>query len=109
LTVVSDPELGPAVCSRCGRAIVWALTDKDVRVPVEQVDPWDITRGSWWVCGLEGPEGEEVIRARVVLERPGSGAQRWAIHFPGGHGCPEQEPRRRPLLGVLPGGKVGRA
>jgi hypothetical protein len=101
--VAPDPELGPARCSRCGRNIVWALTDRDVRIALEEVNPWG-TRGAWWVAGLEG----EVLRARVVMAPPsGAERRRWAIHWPGGGGCPGQV--GRPVLGVLPGGKGKRS
>lgn len=105
LTLVRDPELGPCKCPTCGRAIVWALTDRDERVALEQLPPDPFGRPSngagAWVVGLEG----ETLRCRPAEL---AGGPRWAQHRPFCWPGATAAASSTVVLAIVPGGKAPR-
>lgn len=77
-----DPEYGPSRCRSCRAVIVWALTEKGARIPVD-IHP--ARGGNLELYTEHYPDGEPVdpgvqrVRRRP-LDRP-PGAPAWWLHW----------------------------
>lgn len=105
--------LGPSSCKACGARIIWALTDRAKRAPID-ADPTE--RGNmvlWYDTGGEEagkPRVSSIAAIELVTGKPVPPAERRLNHFAT---CPEAErfqPERPvaandPQLGLFTGGK----
>lgn len=85
IALVRDPELGPAACPHCGRAVVWAVDERGTRMALD-AEPAPSGWGIWELYTEVFPDGSPVEPGmqRVRL-RPHDRPDRspgWNAHLP---------------------------
>jgi hypothetical protein len=109
---VLDPKLGPARCPDCGGRIVWALGDRNRRVPIDaQTLIAGAASGGWVLWFDDDGDGEQ--RASEVHAYEARTGETYRGHLWGSHyaSCPERthhqagDDRQLPIWGVINGGR----